>query len=173
MTADTEHTEQTAKPEPVVETRFTYLDLRCPKCQSTFEQPVASAVNVATHPDARLGILLGTMHRAVCPLCKHTFPINQIFDYYDPERQLVVQVRPEWEFHAGGGEDWYWARYEDLVMKYAGADVRVDVVFGFSEMVEKYLGGQEAVEAARQEWEARRAREASAAEEAKEAGAEG
>jgi len=47
-------------------------------------------------------------------------------------------------------------RYEDLVLKYQDVDVRVDVVFGFDQLIEKYLGGQAAVQEARERWEARR-----------------
>lgn len=139
-----------------ITTEFTEIEMRCVPCNTAWSAPVVRRVNVATHPDARLGILLKTMHRTACPLCKKPREIDMIFDYYDPERRLVVQVRPAWEIRAGGGEDWYWARYEDLVLKYANYDVRVDVVFGFDEMIEKYLGGQEAVEAAQREWRARR-----------------
>uniref|UniRef100_A0A7C2WRR3 CpXC domain-containing protein n=2 Tax=Thermorudis TaxID=1649508 RepID=A0A7C2WRR3_9BACT len=150
-------TEQaTSETAPEITTEFTEIEMRCVPCNASWSAPVARRVNVATHPDARLGILLKTMHRTACPLCKTPKEIDTIFDYYDPERKLVVQVRPSWEIHAGGGEDWYWARYEDLVLKYANYDVRVDVVFGFDEMIEKYLGGQEAVEVAQREWRARR-----------------
>ena len=135
----------------VLETAFTSVDMRCVVCQAVWETPVVRIVNVSTHPDARLGILLKTMHRTHCPVCRQERDVDAIFDYYDPERRLLVQVRPVWELMAGGGEDWYWARYEDLVLKYAAIDVRVDVVFGFDAMIEKYLGGQDAVEAARRE----------------------
>ena len=67
----------------------------------------------ALHPDARLGILLGTMHRTRCPVCKKPRDIDFIFDYYDPDQNLIIQVRPDWEFQAGGGEDWYWTQYEN------------------------------------------------------------
>jgi len=140
-----------------IHTEYTELEMLCVSCRATWSVPVARRVNVATHPDARLGILLKTMHRTACPVCRQPREVDTIFDYYDPERQLVVQVRPSWEIKAGGGEDWYWARYEDLVLKYADHDVRVDVVFGFDELIEKYLGGEEAVAQAQKEWNARRA----------------
>lgn len=146
----------TERSADAIETEFSEIEMRCVPCNAIWSAPVARRVNVATHPDARLGILLKTMHRTACPVCKSVREIDTIFDYYDPERRLVVQVRPAWEIRAGGGEDWYWARYEDLVLKYAEYDVRVDVVFGFDEMIEKYLGGQEAVEAAKREWASRR-----------------
>ncbi|ACZ37499.1 CpXC domain-containing protein [Sphaerobacter thermophilus] len=141
----------------VLQTQYASVDIRCPHCRATWEVPVARYVNVGTDPDARLGILLGTMHRSRCPVCKREQAVDFIFDYYDPEQNLVVQVRPEWEIRAGGGEDWYWQRYEDLVQAYASHDVRVDVVFGFQEMIDKYLGGEEAVAAAKREWDARKA----------------
>lgn len=151
-----------------LETEYTGYDLRCPTCQATWEAPVARFVNVGTHPDGRLGILLGTIHHSHCPVCKVDRLVDVIFDYYDPEQKLIVQVRPEWEWHAGGGEDWYWDRYEDLVEKYAEVDVRVDVVFGYQQMIDKYLGGEEAVAAAKVEWQKRLAEER-AREEAEEA----
>jgi hypothetical protein len=137
-------------------TEFTELEMLCVPCHATWSVPVARRVNAATHPEARLGILLKTMHRTACPVCRQPREVEAIFDYYDPARQLVVQVRPEWEIKAGGGEDWYWDRYEDLVLKYADHDVRVDVVFGFDELIEKYLGGQQAVAEARRQWAASR-----------------
>jgi len=140
---------------PPLETQFTEIDMICPRCQARWGAPVARVVNIGTSPDARLGILLKTMHRTHCPACKFEREIDTIFDYYDPDQQLVVQIRPEWEYHAGGGEDWYWERYEDLVEKYAEVEVRVDVVFGFDSMIEKYLGGESAVEAAHKEWDER------------------
>lgn len=136
----------------MLETEYTYIDMRCTECQVLWEAPLVRLANAKTHPDARLGILLGTIHKPRCPSCRLIHNPEPIFDYYDPDQGLVVQVRPEWEIKAGGGEDWYWARYEDLVTKYAGVDVRVDVVFGLQEMIDKYLGGQAAVEAAKAEW---------------------
>ncbi len=155
----------------MLETEYSEVEMRCVGCNAIWHPPVARSVNVKTHPDARLGILLGTMHRTRCPVCKKPRDIEFIFDYYDPDQNLVIQVRPEWEIHAGGGEDYYWTQYENLVKKYAEQDVRVDVVFGFKEMIEKYLGGEEAVAAAREEWQARQEREAAEAD-AVEAGPE-
>lgn len=133
-------------------TYYTETDLWCPRCHSTWQPAVASFVNAKTHPQAREGILRKTMHRSWCVACKrHEHEIDHIFDYYDPDRNLIVQVRPWWEFKAGGGEEAYWDRLERVVIKYAemGTDVQVDVVFGFDEMIEKYLGGEEAVEQAK------------------------
>lgn len=155
-----DHT-MTERPEQVVSvpdlpTEFSEIEMRCAACKTIWSAPVARRVNVATHPDARYGILLKTIHWTRCPLCKEPRQIETIFDYFDPEQRLLIQVRPDWEIHAGGGEDWYWARYEDLVLKYRDVDVRVDVVFGLDELIAKYLGGEEAVAAARNWWEQRR-----------------
>jgi hypothetical protein len=146
----------------MLETEYTELEMRCVGCKSKWDVPVARQVNVKTHPDARLGILLGTMHRTRCPVCKTPREVEFIFEYYDPDQSLLLQIRPEWEFEAGGGEDWYWERYEGLVEKYAETEVRVDVVFGFNQMIEKYLGGDDARAAAREEWAARKASETQA-----------
>ncbi|MCX7624114.1 MAG: CpXC domain-containing protein [Thermomicrobium sp.] len=141
---------------PDLPTEFSEIEMRCPPCNTVWSAPVARRVNVRTHPDARLGILLKTMHWTRCPMCKTPRQIETIFEYYDPEQGLLVQVRPDWEYEAGGGEDWYWARYEDLVLKYRDVEVRVDVVFGLDQLIEKYLGGESAVREAQELWEARR-----------------
>ncbi|HEX3722445.1 MAG TPA: CpXC domain-containing protein [Nitrolancea sp.] len=144
----------------MLETEYTEIEMRCIGCSAKWSAPVARQVNVKTHPDARLGILLGSMHRTHCPVCKTSREVEFIFDFYDPDRSLLVQIRPEWEYAAGGGEDWYWERYEGLVNKYAESEVQVDVVFGFDQLIEKYLGGDEARAAAREEWAERVKREA-------------
>ena len=51
-------------------------------------------------------------------------------------------MRPEWEWHAGGGEEWYAARLEDFYEVWAdqlGGEVRIDVVFGPDQLVECFL----------------------------------
>lgn len=139
-------------------TRYAETELNCAKCRSQWTPAVADFVNVKTHPMAKEGILRKTMHHARCPSCKNYFlEIDHIWEYYDPDQQLVLQFRPAWEFRAGGGEEIYWRRLETLVEKYADEDVRVDVVFGFDEMIEKYLGGQEAVAASMERAEQERA----------------
>jgi hypothetical protein len=143
--------------EKSLETRFMEIEVVCRRCQSKWQPPIAKFVNVKTDPDARLGILLKTMHNSYCPHCKTPREIETTFEYYDPDQGLLVQIRPEWEFKAGGGEDWYLKRFEDLVHKYSDTDIRVDVVFGFQEMIDKYLGGEQGVVEAKAEWEQRRA----------------
>jgi hypothetical protein len=143
--------------ERSLETWFMDFEVVCRRCQSRWQPPIARFVNCGTDPDARLGILLNTMHQSYCPQCKLKQYIDTTFEYYDPEQQLVVQVRPEWEYKAGGGEDYYFKRFEDLIHKYSKTDVRVDVVFGMKQLIDKYLGGDAAVASAKAEWEARRA----------------
>ncbi|HEX2280508.1 MAG TPA: CpXC domain-containing protein [Thermomicrobiales bacterium] len=136
--------------DDMFKTRFSEVELLCPKCNATWSPPVAVMVNASTDPQAKEGILRGTMHRVRCPACKrHEYEIDQIFDFYDPDEGLLIQFRPRWEFNAGGGEDVYLKRLEALILKYAEHDVRVDVSFGFSDAIEKYFGGEEAVEAAK------------------------
>ncbi len=135
-----------------LETRFMEFEVVCRRCQSKWQPAIARFVNVGTDPDARLGILINTMHHSFCPQCRLKQYIDTTFEYYDPEENIVIQVRPEWEFKAGGGEDYYLKRLEDLVYKYSKNDVRVDVVFGLRELIDKYLGGEDAVEAAKAEW---------------------
>jgi hypothetical protein len=130
-------------------TKFTEVELMCPKCRSEWGAGVAVLVNAKTDPAATEGVLRNTMHRSRCPACKgYVHDINHIWDYYDPDRQLIVQVRMAWEYKAGGGEEVFYKRLEDLVMKYQNDEVRVDVVFGMQELIDKYLGGEEAVTAA-------------------------
>ncbi|MEZ4521437.1 MAG: CpXC domain-containing protein [Thermomicrobiales bacterium] len=130
-------------------TRFTEVELMCPKCRSEWSPGVAMLINAKTDPAATEGILRGTMHRSRCPACKgYVHDIMHIWDYYDPDNDQIVQVRMDWEYKAGGGEEVYFKRLEDLVMKYQNDDVKVDVVFGMQELIDKYLGGEEAVEAA-------------------------
>jgi hypothetical protein len=137
-------------------TLFAETEIVCRRCQSKWQPPIARLVNVKTDPDARLGILLKTMHHAFCPQCKTKTFIDTTFEYYDPDQELLVQIRPAWEYKAGGGEEWFLKRFEDLIMKYKDTEVRVDVVFGFDEMIQKHLGGEEAVAEAEVEWERRK-----------------
>jgi hypothetical protein len=130
-------------------TKFTEVELMCPKCRSEWSPGVAVLINARTDPAATEGILRGSMHRSRCPACKgYVHDIMHIWDYYDPDRQQIVQVRMDWEYKAGGGEELYFKRLEQLVMKYQEDEVKVDVVFGMDALREKYLGGQEAVDAA-------------------------
>lgn len=129
-------------------TRYTEVDIKCPKCQAVWTPAVANFVNAETHPVVREGVLRKTMHHARCPSCRqYELDVDHIWDYYDPDEGLIVQVRPKWEYKAGGGEECYWDRLESLVLKYQEEDVRVDVVFGFDDFIEKHLGGDEELEA--------------------------
>ena len=130
-------------------TRFTEVELTCPRCRGQWSPGVAVLINARTDPAATEGILRGTMHRSRCPACKgFVHDIMHIWDYYDPDNEQIVQVRMGWEYKAGGGEEVYFTRLEALVMKYQEDEVKVDVVFGMQELIDKYLGGQEAVDAA-------------------------
>ncbi len=146
---DTSATEEEVKNR--FATEYTEVELICPRCHAQWSPPVARFVNIETHPMAKEGILRKSMHRARCPSCKaYELEIDQIFDYYDPDEKLVLQFRPAWEFKAGGGEEMYWRRLEALIEKYSEDDVRVDVVFGFDDMIAKHLGGEEAVAASQE-----------------------
>ena len=133
------------------ETKFSEVELLCPKCTAMWSPAVAVTVNARTDPQAKEGVLRGTMHKSRCPRCRaHEFNIDQIWDWYDPEERMVIQFRPKWEYKAGGGEEVYLKRLEALVLKYADYDVRGDVCFGFDDAIAKYLGGEEAVSAAKE-----------------------
>lgn len=128
------------------DTKFSEVELICPRCQAMWSPPVAVTVNGRTDPEAKEGILRGTMHRTRCPRCKeHEYNIDQIWDWFDPDEQLIIQFRPKWEYKAGGEEEVYLKRLEALVLKYADFDVRVDVSFGFDDAIARYFGGEEAV----------------------------
>jgi hypothetical protein len=131
-----------------LKTSYTETELICPKCKARWSPVVANFVNFETDPVGREGMLRKTMHHAYCPACKYHVEVEHIFSVYDPDSNTVVQVRPRWEFKAGGGEEIYWKRLEQLIEKWADQDVKVDVVFGFDELIEKYLGGEDAVAAA-------------------------
>lgn len=131
-----------------MKTSYTETELICPKCKARWSPVVANFVNFETDPVGKEGMLRKTMHHAYCPACKFHVEVDHIFSIYDPEVNTVVQVRPKWEFKAGGGEEMYWTRLEQLLLKWADQDVKVDVVFGYDELIEKYLGGEEAVAAA-------------------------
>lgn len=130
------------------QTTYSEVELICKKCHAKWSPVVARFVNFGTDPKGREGILRKTIHHSFCPACKTHVSIDQIFSVYDPDQQLVVQVRLPWEYRAGGGEEMYWKRLEQFILDWADEDVRVDVVFGIEELIEKYLGGQAASDAA-------------------------
>jgi len=74
-----------------------------------------------------------------CPICHTIEYVEHPWTFYDPARTLLVQVRPAWEWHAGGGEEWYAARLEDLFDRWAEHDVRIDVVFGPEQLIGRYF----------------------------------
>jgi hypothetical protein len=129
-------------------TKYNETELNCPRCRARWSPVVADVINFGTDPKGREGILRKSIHHAYCPACKYHMEVQHIFAVYDPDENLLVQVRPAWEFKAGGGEDYYWTRLEDAILKYQDLDLRVDVVFGTDSLIEKYLGGQAAADAA-------------------------
>lgn len=131
-----------------LKTKYNETELNCPRCRARWSPIVADIINFGTDPKGREGILRKSIHHAYCPACKYHMEVEHIFVAYDPDENLLVQVRPAWEFKAGGGEDYYWKRLEEAILKYQDLDVRIDIVFGLDSLIEKYLGGQPAVEAA-------------------------
>lgn len=131
-----------------LKTRFNEVELNCPRCRARWSPVIADVINFGTDPKGREGILRKSIHHSYCPACKYHMEIDHIFVVYDPDDNLLVQVRPKWEFKSGGGEDYYWTRLEDAILKYQDLDLRVDVAFGYDDLIEKYLGGEAAVEAA-------------------------
>jgi hypothetical protein len=140
-----------------LQTSYTEVELMCPKCRARWSPPVANLVNVRTHPQGRESMLRRAIHKSRCPACKHPMDVEHIYAVYDPDQKLLVQVRPKWEFKAGGGEEIYWTRLEQLILKHTEDDIRVDVVFGLDELIERFLGGEKAVAAAEARAEQERA----------------
>ena len=120
-------------------TQWTEFDLRCRDCQITHYVPVCLFLNAEESPGLVQRIKSGQFNMKRCPVCHQIEYVEHPYSYYDPARQLVVQVRPEWEWHAGGGEEWYAARLEDLFDKWAEHDVKIEVVFGPQPLIDRFL----------------------------------
>ncbi len=122
-------------------TRWTELDLRCPKCNIIHYVPVCIFLNARESPELVQRVINGQFNLKRCPLCRKIEPVDYAWVFFDPERKLAVQVRSEWEYHAGGGEEWYAARLEDFLERWAEHDVRIDVVFRQEDLIERFLQG--------------------------------
>jgi hypothetical protein len=120
-------------------TTWTELDLKCPTCNIIHYVPVCVFLNARESPHLVQRIVSGHFNLKRCPLCRKTEFVEYPFTYFDPDRKLAVQVRPEWEWHAGGGEEWYAARLEDFFERWAEHDVQIDVVFGPEKLAERFL----------------------------------
>lgn len=128
----------TSEPHPWA-TRWTELDMRCPACNIIHYAPICVFLNAEESPHLVQRIKSGHFNLKRCPLCRKIEFVDYPFTYFDPRRRLAVQVRPEWEWHAGGGEAWYAARLEDFFEQWADHDVRIDVVFSPEQLVERFL----------------------------------
>jgi hypothetical protein len=144
-------------PDARLMTRFSATDLICPQDDVIWRAPVADFVNFGTHPHGREGILRGTMHHAYCPVDGYHVAIPHIFEVYDPAVPFLVQVRSSWEDEAGGPKYVQDCRAA-LTETYGDLGIPLDIVFGFEELIDRYLGGQPAVEAAMARAEEERAR---------------
>ena len=120
-------------------TTWTELDLKCPTCNIIHYVPVCVFLNARESPHLVQRIVSGHFNLKRCPLCRKTEFVEYPFTYFDPDRKLTVQVRPEWEWHAGGGEEWYAARLEDFFERWAEHDVQIEVVFGPEKLAERFL----------------------------------
>jgi len=124
-------------------TYWTELDLRCRDCSIIHYVNFCTFLNAEESPHLVERARMNQFNYKRCPLCKKIEYVEHPWTFYDPRRKLVVQVRPEWEWHAGGGEEWYAARLEDLFDKWAEHDVKIDVTFGPAQFIEKYLADEE------------------------------
>lgn len=120
-------------------TYWTELDLRCRDCSIIHYVNFCTFLNAEESPHLVERARMNQFNYKRCPLCKKIEYVEHPWTFYDPQRKLVVQIRPEWEWHAGGGEEWYAARLEDLFDKWAEHDVMIDVTFGPAQFIEKYL----------------------------------
>lgn len=126
-------------PVDVFATQWTEFDLRCRDCQITHYVPFCIFLNAEESPGLVQRILSGHFNMKRCPVCHQIEYVEHPYSYYDPARQLLVQVRPEWEWHAGGGEEWYAARLEDFFDKWSEYDVKIEVVFGPQPLIDRFL----------------------------------
>jgi hypothetical protein len=134
-------------PIDVFATQWTEFDLRCRDCQITHYVPFCIFLNAEESPELVQRIISGHFNMKRCPLCHQIEYVEHPYSYYDPARQLVVQVRPEWEWHAGGGEEWYAARLEDFFDKWSEHDVKIEVVFGPQPLIDRFLQDAQTVPA--------------------------
>lgn len=123
-------------------TAWTELDLRCPDCNIIHYAPTCTLLNAEESPHLLERVAAGQFNLKRCPVCRKIEPIDYPYTIYIPQRKLAVQVRSEWEYHAGGGEEWYAARLEDFFERWADYDVRIDVVFGADKFVARYLSAE-------------------------------
>jgi hypothetical protein len=120
-------------------TQWSEFDLRCRHCQIIHYVPICLFVNAEESPALVQRITKGHFNLKRCPMCHTIEYVEHPYTYYDPARKLIVQVRPEWEWHAGGGDEWYAARLEDLFDKWAEHDVQIEVVFGPQPLIDRFL----------------------------------
>lgn len=135
--------EAPAEPEgeqpDIFATQWTELDLRCRDCQIVHYVPICLFLNAEQSPGLVQALLHKQLNMKRCPVCHQVEYVEHPYAYYDPARKLVVQVRPEWEWHAGGGEEWYAARLEDLFDRWSEHDVQIEVVFGPEPLIARFL----------------------------------
>ena len=138
-TEDAEAAPLEQPPIDVFATQWTEFDLRCRDCQITHYVPFCIFLNAEESPQLVERIKAGHFNMKRCPVCHQIEYVEHPYSYYDPARQLIVQVRPEWEWHAGGGEEWYAARLEDFFDKWSEHDVKIEVVFGPQPLIDRFL----------------------------------
>jgi len=126
-------------PVDVFATQWTEFDLRCRDCQITHYVPFCIFLNAEESPELVQRIETGHFNMKRCPVCHQIEYVEHPYSYYNPAQQLIVQVRPEWEWHAGGGEEWYAARLEDFFDKWSEHDVKIEVVFGPQPLIDRFL----------------------------------
>ncbi len=123
-------------------TYWTELDLFCKKCSITHYVAFCTMLNAEESPHLVERARANQFNYKRCPLCHAIEYVEHPWTFHDPARKLIVQVRPAWEWHAGGGEDWYAARLEDLFDRWSEYDLQIEVVFGPERLIERYLQGE-------------------------------
>ncbi|MCW5881189.1 MAG: hypothetical protein KIS91_09695 [Anaerolineae bacterium] len=70
------------------------VPVRCPRCQTPFEAPVQSIINVKEAPGLKDDLLVGRLNVATCPACGARLRVSSPLFYYDPAKELAVAFMP-------------------------------------------------------------------------------
>ncbi|RME44735.1 MAG: hypothetical protein D6796_11390 [Caldilineae bacterium] len=66
----------------------------CPQCQTRYNAPVITIINVTQHPELKAPFLQQQLNISRCPRCGLTQPLNLPLLYYDGEKELAFALVP-------------------------------------------------------------------------------